>query len=93
MKIKVLKRPAYIEDDPEFLVIQTIDGEFWVKSEYINLHYGITTDRIKKWREGRGQASKHNLKTIKITTRLYLYNLTDIETLIELTKGSEGLAL
>jgi hypothetical protein len=48
--------------------------------------YNITTDRLKKWREGRGQAKNHSLRTISLGKSLYLYNIEDIEKLIELTK-------
>lgn len=45
--------------------------------------YNLTSDQIKKWREGRGMAKIHPLKYIK-NNRNYLYNENDIIKLIEL---------
>jgi hypothetical protein len=61
-----------------------INNELYVKFDYIKAHFDISADRLKKWREGRGEAKTHPLKNIKLGN-FYLYRLKDISNLKNLT--------
>jgi len=52
---------------------------------YIKETYKISADRLKKWREGRGRAKQIKLNYIEINKATYLYDLLDIEALINYT--------
>jgi hypothetical protein len=63
-----------------------IGGEIYVKWAYLNRELGIKSNRLKLWRENRGQNNNKTLKYIKLDKGTYLYNLKDVELLIELTR-------
>jgi hypothetical protein len=76
-----MRNNQHIESELEFL---TINDEVFVKHGYIQAHFSITSDRLKKWREGRGKATTENFNYIKLGN-IYLYKLNDIIKLNELT--------
>lgn len=44
----------------------------------------ITSNRLKRWRDGRGDAKRRELRVRKINDNLFLYNREDIKILLEL---------
>lgn len=57
----------------------------YVRAHYIINNYGITTKRLKLWRDGKGQAKNEPLTFLKINNKVFLYSKKDIEKLILLT--------
>lgn len=67
--------------------ILELDGSVYVKADYLKEAYNITPHRLSLWRQSRGQAASNPLRTIKVSGRLFLYNLSDIEKLVKATRG------
>ena len=53
----------------------------YTTSNYIVKTFNITTDRLKKWKDGRGLAKIHPLRYIELEGSIFLYNLDDIKLL------------
>jgi len=58
----------------------TIQGKPYSTGGYVVKNYKITSDRLKKWREGKGVAVKHPLDFIELEG-IFLYNLNDMDIL------------
>lgn len=65
-----------------FMNFILIKGEPHSTSNYITNEFRITADRLKKWREGRGVAKTITLRYIELYSKVFLYNLNDIEKLM-----------
>lgn len=65
--------------------VYNINNIEYVRTYYIIDNYGITTKRLKLWREGKGQAKNEPLNFLKINSKVFLYSKSDIEKLILLT--------
>lgn len=59
-------------------------GEKYVRFGYLRDNLNLTSDRLLKWRNGRGAAKNHFLKTIRVGN-YYFYKLSDIMVLKEAT--------
>jgi len=64
------------------MTIITINQRNYIKYSDIKETYGLTADRIKKWREGKGAGKITKLNYIKLDRGLYIYDLLDLEALI-----------
>ena len=65
--------------------VYKINNTEYVITYYIINNYGLTTKRLKLWREGKGQAKNEPLNFIKINSKVFLYSKMDIEKLVLLT--------
>lgn len=66
------------------MTILTIDNEEWINQTYIKNKYNLTSHRVKRWRDGRGDAKNNILRYIRINRGQFLYNRKDLEILIDL---------
>lgn len=67
----------------------TIDEVRYTNATFIKNEYGINSDRLTKWRQGRGQTKNHPLRYIKLPGIYgHLYCVEDIEILQILTNKS-----
>lgn len=64
----------------------SIDGEEYVKASYIIKNYKVSTQRLRLWRNGRGQGRFYTLRTIGLSKRMLLYNKKDVKELMEMTR-------
>ena len=63
-----------------------IDGDEYISYRDIKSIFKITSDRVKKWRDGKGVGREIELRTIRLNEKLYLYNYKDIMALYLRTK-------
>lgn len=68
-----------------------IEGVLYVKGDFIIKNFNITYDRLRKWRNGRGEGKVIELRTFRFNPRLYFYCLDDIKLLIDLTDKKKNL--
>lgn len=67
-------------------MIITINNKNYAKHSYFLETYGITSDRLKKWRLKKGAAKNLPLDFLLLDGHNYLYNVTDIELLVNITE-------
>lgn len=75
-----------MENNMTSTLLINILGEDYTTSSNILLLYNITSDRLKKWRDGRGVIKDSNItiRTFKLNKSNYLYNIKDLERIIDL---------
>jgi hypothetical protein len=61
-----------------------INGKTYVTYGYIKDVYNLTAQRVKLWREGKGDAKKNKLDHIQVNRSTIFYNKEHIEDLIKL---------
>ncbi len=64
------------------MTIITINKRDYIKYSDIKETYGLTADRLKKWREGKGAGKITKLNYIQLDKGLYIYDLLDLEAII-----------
>lgn len=64
------------------MIIITINKRDYIKYSDIKETYGLTADRLKKWREGKGAGKITKLNYIQLDKGLYIYDLLDLEAII-----------
>lgn len=58
----------------------------YTNATFLKQEYNISSDRLTKWRNGRGEAKNNPLRYIKLQgSHGYLYSLDDVEVLLILT--------
>jgi len=65
------------------------DGVEWITATDCKENWGITYNRLKLWREGKGQARWNELRVLKLNNKYILYNKLDVENLVNLTELSK----
>jgi hypothetical protein len=69
--------------------ILNLNGVEYISYGWIKENLNITSHRVKRWRDGRGDAKNTPLGYIKLNNTHYLYKKNDIETLYKLLKNKK----